>query len=141
MPRVKELFLFDILVAIAKIEETCKSFSDADKLKHNYMAWDSVIREFEIIGEATKSLIESGIMDRSKREIVNFRNVLIHEYFGIDEEEVFDVARNRLSEFKEITISKIGLIEKELKEELIEDFRDENKHLGFVLDVLAQIKK
>jgi uncharacterized protein with HEPN domain len=50
MPRVREIFLFDMLVAIAKIEETCKSFNDGDVLKHNYMAWDSVIREFEIIG-------------------------------------------------------------------------------------------
>lgn len=141
MPRVKELFLFDMLVAIAKIEETSKSFSSADALKYNYMAWDSVIREFEIIGEATKNLIDDGFFDSSKREIVNFRNVLIHEYFGIDEDEVFDIAQHKLSDLKQIVISKIASINEELKEELIEDFTEENQHLGFVLDALALIKK
>jgi uncharacterized protein with HEPN domain len=68
MSRVKELFLFDILVAIYKIEETVKSFDNGNKLKYNYMAWDSVVREFEIIGEATKNLIESDLFDKTKRE-------------------------------------------------------------------------
>ncbi|MDD2651822.1 MAG: DUF86 domain-containing protein [Sulfurimonas sp.] len=141
MSRVKELFLFDMLIAIAKIEETCKNFSDGDALKHNYMAWDSVIREFEIIGEATKNLINSEVFDTSKREIVNFRNVLIHEYFGIDEEEVFDIARNKLNDLKQIAISKIETIEKELKEELIIDFIDENRHLNFVVDAVTKLRK
>lgn len=141
MSRIKELFLFDILVAIAKIEETCKKFSSGDELKHNYMAWDSVVREFEIIGEATKNLIDGGLLDISKREIVNFRNVLIHEYFGIDEEEVFDIANNKLSELKQIVLSKIETVDSALKNELIEDFIDENKHLKFVLDTIAMIGK
>ncbi len=141
MPRVKELFLFDILIAIAKIEETCKNFNDASELKYNYMAWDSVVREFEIIGEATKNLIDTGLFDKSKREIVNFRNVLIHQYFGIDEEEVFDIAQNKLNKLKHIVISKIKMIEKELKNELIADFTDENRHLSFVIDVIYDLEK
>ena len=74
MPRIKELFLLDIVVAIYKINETIKGFNSANDLKHHYMAWDSVIREFEIIGEATKNLINSELLDNSKREIVDFRN-------------------------------------------------------------------
>ncbi len=141
MSRISELFLFDILVAIAKIEETCKNFNSASELKYSYMAWDSVVREFEIIGEATKNLIDSGLMDKSKREIVNFRNVLIHEYFGIDEDEVFDIAKNRLSELKKIIISKIEIIDTKLKEELIIDFIDENRHLDFVMATIDLIRK
>ncbi len=34
-----ELFLFDALVAIIKIEETVSSFTNADELKHNYLSW------------------------------------------------------------------------------------------------------
>ena len=37
MPRIKELFLLDIVVAIYKIKETIKSFTCGDDLKHNYM--------------------------------------------------------------------------------------------------------
>jgi uncharacterized protein with HEPN domain len=139
MSRVKELFFFDILVAICKIEHTVRMFKDADELKYNYMAWDSVIREFEIIGEATKNLIESELLDNSQREIVNFRNVLIHEYFGIDEEEVFDIATNKLNDLKQSIVSKIELVESELKQELIVDFMDENKHLDFVVQALGKL--
>lgn len=140
MSRVKELFLIDTIVAICKIEETIKNFKNADELKHNYMAWDSVIMEFEIIGEATKNLIESDLLDKSKREIVNFRNVLIHEYFGIDAEEVFDIATNKLDHLKETTIAKIKQINEELKQELIEDAIEENRYLSFVVEVLKELQ-
>ena len=139
MSRVIELFLFDILVAILKIEETIKNFDDGDHLKHNYMAWDSVIREFEIIGEATKHLIEEQLFETNKRAIVDFRNVLIHEYFGIDEEEVFDISINKLADLKEAVVTKIQLIQKDLKEELVLDFIDEHKHLEFIVKILEKL--
>ncbi len=88
------LFLFDIYIAILKIKYYIKNIKSAEELKYNLMAWDAVIREFEIIGEATKTLIENKLFDNSKREIVDFRNVLIHRYFGIDEEEVWDIANS-----------------------------------------------
>jgi uncharacterized protein with HEPN domain len=34
-----ELFLFDILVAIAKIEKTVGNFTNADDLKYDYLSW------------------------------------------------------------------------------------------------------
>jgi hypothetical protein len=46
--RIYELFLFDIFVAILKIEYVFNRFDDAEKLKYNFISWDSVIREFEI---------------------------------------------------------------------------------------------
>jgi uncharacterized protein with HEPN domain len=141
MSRVNELFLFDIFVAILKIRQTVNNKIDANALKYDYMAWDSVIREFEIIGEATKHLIESDILDQSKRSIVNFRNVLIHEYFGIDEEEVYDIAKNRLEELESIIIDKILIIEQSLKDELLEDIINENKHLEFVVKSLSSLEK
>ena len=57
--RNKHLFVFDIFIAILKIEKVSSMYKSADKLKHEFMAWDSVIREFEIIGEASKHLIEA----------------------------------------------------------------------------------
>ena len=138
MSRVSELFLFDIFVAIHKIKETVKNQTDGNELKHNYMAWDTVIREFEIIGEATKHLIESDVFSKDKREIVNFRNVLIHEYFGIDEEEVFDIATNKLDELEKLVVLKIDLMEQELKAELLEDTLEENKYLTFIVIALSK---
>jgi len=54
-----ELFLFDIYVAILKIEKTVEKFENSEELLHDFNAWDSVIREFEIMGEAARHLIES----------------------------------------------------------------------------------
>lgn len=109
--RYLELFLFDIFVAIVKIEKSADSFEDADDLKHNYMAWDSVIREFQIIGEATRHLIANAILDEKRRQIVDFRNLIVHHYFGIDEDAVWATVQNNLSEFKEVIVSKIETIE------------------------------
>ena len=140
MSRVIELFLFDALVAICKIENTILDFNGSSDLKHNYLAWDSVIREFEIIGEATKHLIDADILEKDKREIVNFRNVLIHEYFGIDEDEVYEIGKYKLAFFKQTLISKIKQIEKDLKSELIEDFMEENNYLEFIMKELEDLK-
>lgn len=79
------------------------------------------------------------MFDNSKREIVNFRNVLIHEYFGIDEDEVFDIAKNKLAGLKEIVLSKIEMVDRELKDELIIDFINENRHLDFVIEIIDKI--
>jgi len=79
------------------------------------------------------------LFDNSKREIVNFRNVLIHEYFGIDEDEVFDIAKNKLAGLKEIVLSKIEMVDRELKDELIIDFINENRHLDFVIEIIDKI--
>ena len=53
--RLIELFLFDVFIAIAKIEHTVSNFKNPDELKHHYLSWDSVIGEFEIIGEASRT--------------------------------------------------------------------------------------
>jgi len=58
-----------------------------------------VIREFEIIGEATNYLIKNEILNKNYRIIVDFRNKIIHGYFGIDEVIVWDVIKNYLPEF------------------------------------------
>ncbi|WP_277640155.1 hypothetical protein [Wolinella succinogenes] len=68
--RVAELFLFDILVAMLKIEEVANRFENAQNLKHDFMAWDTVIREFEIIGEATSKLIKTGLLDEESSIVV-----------------------------------------------------------------------
>ncbi len=52
--RPVEMFIFDIYIATLKIKETVKNFDNAQSLLHDFRSWDSVIREFEIIGEASK---------------------------------------------------------------------------------------
>jgi uncharacterized protein with HEPN domain len=137
--RLYELFLFDIFIAILKIENVVKRFDNAEKLKYDFIAWDSVIREFEIIGEATKILINANILDKSNRKIVNFRNILIHDYFGIDAEEVWNIANYNILDFKKVVIENIKKLDNDLKNELIEELILENKHIDFIVKNLKDI--
>ena len=79
--RTIEFFIFDIFVAILKIERTVSNFENAQELLHSYTHWDSVIREFEIIGEASKYLLKENVLSKTYQPVVDFRNVIIHEYF------------------------------------------------------------
>jgi uncharacterized protein with HEPN domain len=96
------LFLEDILNAIEKIERYAKDCTFED-LSGNDMAIDAILRNFEIIGEAARNVPE-----RIKRkypfvewkEAIGFRNVLIHEYFGIDLESVWDTLKSNLPSLK-----------------------------------------
>ena len=78
--RVYELFLFDIYIAILKIEYVSNKFQNAESLKYDFISWDSVIREFEIIGEATNTLIKNNFLDKENQVVVDLRNLLIHHY-------------------------------------------------------------
>ncbi|MFA5520093.1 MAG: HepT-like ribonuclease domain-containing protein [Spirochaetota bacterium] len=138
--RNKELFLFDIFVAVLKINNTVERFNNAQELLRNYNAWDSVIREFGIIGEAANNLIKSGVLDESSRVVVDFRNLLIHNYFGIDPEEVWDVVKSDLPIFKELIVEKLLKIDSELKSELIEAYIEENIFLVFIKQALELLK-
>ncbi len=96
------LFLKDILDSIRKIEKYTKGLSFKE-LKKNEMVLDAVIRNFEIIGEATKNIpkdIKKKYPNVEWKEAAGFRDVLIHDYFGIDIEAVRDTIKNNLPEFK-----------------------------------------
>ena len=140
MSRKEEIFLFDILVAILKIEEVSKKFNNSQDLLYSFTDWDSVIREFEIIGEATKHLINKNILPKEYREIVDFRNLIIHKYFGIDEEIVWSIIHKELPKFKRNILKLITKIEPNLKKELINSFLEDNKHLNFITKKLKEIQ-
>ncbi len=78
------LYLEDILESSDKIRNYAGNLSFEDLIKDR-MRVDAIVRNFEIIGEAS-SKIPQGIRDRYPsiewKRITNFRNVLAHEYFG-----------------------------------------------------------
>ena len=131
-----ELFIFDIFVAIVKIKETVKPFDCSDDLKHQYLSWDSVVREFEIIGEASKHLLKNNCINEEYQKIVDFRNQITHAYFGIDEDIVWLIVHKDLDDFKAVIVFLIDKIEDGLKRELIEAFIEDNIYLAFVVEAL-----
>lgn len=89
----------DILKAIDKIER----YLDKMKLvqfKKNDLVIDAVVRNFEIIGEASKNIpasIRHGHPDIPWIQMAGMRNILIHEYFGVDLETVWYTEKKQLA--------------------------------------------
>jgi uncharacterized protein with HEPN domain len=138
--RAAEIFLFDIYVAISKIQIVCDKFDDADDLLHDFVSWDSVIREFEIIGEATKVCIRNGLIDDVYKIVVDFRNKITHHYFGIDNEAVWNIVYTNLSDYKVYILKKIQTMEDmDLKYELLKATKVDNRNYKQVTEQLENI--
>ena len=99
-----ELFIVDIFVAIQKIKEYTKTFDNPNDFQHSSLHWDATIRQLEIIGEALNKLLEDDKFNSDSpsyfRKIVNFRNNIVHGYFGIDLDEVWNVVTGNLDKLK-----------------------------------------
>ena len=70
-----------------------------DEFMKNRMVQDAVLRNLEVIGEATKHL-STEARDRRPdipwRRVAGLRDVLIHDYMGVDLQEVWRVVESRL---------------------------------------------
>lgn len=78
-----------------------------DHFATNKMIIDAVVRELEIIGEASNNLSEEFRKRHSDilwRRIKNMRNFLIHEYFGVNTKVVWDTCKNDLPSIKQFII-------------------------------------
>ena len=136
-----ELFIFDIFIAIQKIKKVASEFDDVEKLMYDFKSWDSIIREFEIIGEATKYLLKNSLLSKDYQVIVDFRNQITHAYFGIDLNIVWTIIHTDLKPFEDTIIELINNIEQNLKNELIEAYIKDNYYLSFIVSALKEIKK
>lgn len=96
------IYLDDIQISMKRIAEYIDGL-DFINFKQDNKTVDAVIRNFEIIGEASKNLpqkIKEKYPEIPWSEMYLLRNKVSHEYFGIDYEIIWDVARNYLPENK-----------------------------------------
>ncbi|ABR31536.1 hypothetical protein SU69_08580 [Thermosipho melanesiensis] len=111
MRRDIKLYVNDILDAILAIEKFVEGMN-FEKFKRDDKTSSAVIRKFEIIGEATKHIpdeIRQKYPNIPWKEMAGFRDKLIHFYFGIKYELVWNTIKIELPELK-------NKIEKVLKE-------------------------
>jgi len=138
--RVVEFFLFDIYIAMLKIEHVVENFKNSQELLHDFVSWDSVVREFEIIGEATNQLLKANMLDDESRVVVDFRNMLIHHYFGIDPDEVWNVVEDNIPGYKSLILEKINFLDDKLRKWMIDTLCSEFSYMDFIVEQMEGLR-
>ena len=103
-----QVYLEHILEAITKIEHFVSGISKFD-FDHNLMIQDAVIRNFEIIGEATKKISKQFTQSHLKipwQDMAGMRDKLIHDYLDVDLDVVWKTIEVDLPLLKDL-LSKI----------------------------------
>ena len=99
MSRNPFLYLSELLDGIRAVQSYTHGMP-LEEFVRDEKTLDACIRRFQIIGEASKNLpvqwknTEPGI---SWRDVVNFRNLLVHEYFRIDENLLWNTIQEDLT--------------------------------------------
>lgn len=99
MPRDYKVYVDDIIQAIEKIKRFTAGL-DRETFSQDEKTFDAVVRNLEVIGEAVKKLPEE-VRNRYPsvewKKIAGLRDILVHEYFGIDIEIVWDILQKKLA--------------------------------------------
>ena len=102
------LYLEDMVISMQRVAEYVSGL-DFKSFKQDYKTVDAVVRNFEIIGEASKNLPTTFKNDNPEipwEEMYRLRNRVTHEYFGIDYEIIWDIATKHLPQ----NLKDVGLI-------------------------------
>jgi len=96
------LFLEDILEAMKKIERYTKD-KDIEEFRSDPMMVDAILRNLEVIGEASTNL-SSEFREKNPdipwKRMIGLRNIVIHEYFGVDLNIIWRIVTKDLPETK-----------------------------------------
>ncbi|MBI2591832.1 MAG: DUF86 domain-containing protein [Candidatus Brennerbacteria bacterium] len=98
------VYLKHILEAIQNIDDYINGLN-FNLFSGDKKTVDAVVRELEIIGEAANNLsdkFKNSYPEIPFRDMIDMRNVLIHEYFGVNKKVVWDTCKENLPKLKEI---------------------------------------
>lgn len=95
--------LESILEAIDRIIEYTSSVNSADDFNNDYRNFDATMMNFVVIGEMIDKISDEYKRKHSEIEwikIKGFRNIVAHDYFGIDAEEVWQIIKTKIPTLK-----------------------------------------
>ena len=105
-----KIYAQHILDAISAIEKFMGN-KDYENFSKDQLLQDGIIRELEIIGEASKNLSEkfkSSIANLPWNDIAGMRDKLIHDYFSVDLDAVWKAVTKDIKELKSELLKQVG---------------------------------
>ncbi|MBI4235372.1 DUF86 domain-containing protein [Candidatus Peregrinibacteria bacterium] len=110
MKKGPEIFLQYIFESIEIIESYTAHLTKSEFLS-NLQAQDSVIRRLEIIGEASKGLpasLKKAHPEIPWKQVAGLRDILIHEYFGVDLQILWPIVKKDLPALKKVILKNLN---------------------------------
>ena len=109
-----QIYIQHILESIDKIEKYVAEINEKN-FSGNFLVIDAVVRNFTIIGEASKNIpdnIKDKYLNADWKGMAGFRNRIVHAYFEISTRIVWHIVKNELPPLKERMKQ---ILEKEVK--------------------------
>jgi len=102
--------LLNMVDAAEKIEQYCSGIKNADELFKDSKTFDAILMNFIVIGEMATKLSEDFRNTNSEIEwwkIKSLRNIVAHDYFGVDAEEIWQIIHNKIPTLKSFIQKKL----------------------------------
>ena len=110
MPRDYKVFLEDVLDASANVAEFVGTMT-LDEFRSDKKTLHAVVRDLEVIGEAVKQVpteVRELHAQIPWQRIAGLRDILIHHYFEIDIDIVWDIVQNKLPRIEGANLTILG---------------------------------
>ena len=99
MSRDWRLYIGDMIRSCDRILQYSRGLAREEFERHE-MAYDAIVRNLGLLGEAARQIplqVRERTVGVEWPKIIALRNILIHGYFGVDDDILWDVVMNRVS--------------------------------------------